>query len=140
MEIRLKLDPDAADEDVIRNGLRDYNERAGGPTEFQPVAFMLHDEAGQAVGGLMGVAFYDWLYVQYLHVPQSLRRQGLGRQLLERAEAFARERGLTGVWLDTFDFQARPFYEKLGYRLFGTLPDHPVGGARHFLAKRLDGP
>ena len=140
MEIRLKLNPDAADETLIRQGLRQYNQQAGGPTGFQPVAFMLHDAAGQAVGGLMGVALYDWLFVQYLHVPQSERGQGLGRQLMERAEAFARERGLVGVWLDTFDFQARPFYEKLGYRVFGTLPDHPVGGARYFLAKRLDGP
>ncbi|MDB5536981.1 MAG: Acetyltransferase family protein, partial [Devosia sp.] len=42
-----------------------------------------------------------------------------------------------GIWLDTFSFQARPFYEKLGYSVFGTIPDYPPGGARYFLSKTL---
>jgi hypothetical protein len=41
------------------------------------------------------------------------------------------------VYLDTFHFQARPFYERLGYQLFGTLPDSPPGGMRYYLYKRL---
>ena len=28
-------------------------------------------------------------------------------------------RDCRGAWLDTFSFQARGFYERLGYRLFG---------------------
>jgi hypothetical protein len=42
------------------------------------------------------------------------------------------------VYLDTYSFQARPFYERAGYRLFGELPDHPPGGAKYYLAKRFD--
>ena len=41
--------------------------------------------------------------------------------------------------MDTFSFQARPFYEKLGYRVFGQLPDYPRGQTRYFLAKALPG-
>ncbi len=33
--------------------------------------------------------------------------------------------------------QARGFYEKLGYSVFGRLDDHPKGSARYFLNKRL---
>jgi GNAT superfamily N-acetyltransferase len=137
VEIRLKLDPDAADESAVRDGLRQYNIARAGPTGYQPIAVLLHDETGKAVGGLTGVALYNWLFIELLHVPESLRGQGLGSALLKKAEDFARERGLVGIWLDTFSFQARPFYEKLGYTVFGTLPDHPVGGARYFLSKRL---
>jgi hypothetical protein len=39
---------------------------------------------------------------------------------MDRAEVHARERGCHSAWLDTFSFQARGFYEKLGYDEFGT--------------------
>jgi GNAT superfamily N-acetyltransferase len=88
---------------------------------------------------MTGFTTFDWLYVELFHVPETLRGRGHGKALMARAEAFARERGLIGIWLDTFDFQARPFYESLGFSVFGTIEDHPIGGARHFLQKRLDG-
>jgi GNAT superfamily N-acetyltransferase len=139
VEIRLKLDPDEADMKAVRDGLIDYN-RLASPREanWKPVAIHLIDDSGKAVGGLTGAAVFDWLFIQLLHIPESLRGQGYGSKLMARAEAFAREHGCVGVWLDTFDFQARPFYEKLGYTVFGTLEDHPLGGARYFLSKRLD--
>jgi GNAT superfamily N-acetyltransferase len=56
---------------------------------------------------------------------------------MRRAEEIALDRGCIGVWLDTFAFQARGFYEKLGYSLFGQLDDHPRESARYFLKKRL---
>jgi ribosomal protein S18 acetylase RimI-like enzyme len=48
------------------------------------------------------------------------RRRGVGRELMAQAEARAVERGCHAAWLDTFSFQARSFYEKLGYGEFGT--------------------
>ena len=102
--------------------------------------FHLIDDNGVAVGGLAGWSTFDWFFVVGLFVPEALRGQRLGSELIGRAEAYAREQGLIGVWLDTFDFQARGFYEKLGYTVFGTLDDHPVGGRRFFLKKRLDQP
>jgi hypothetical protein len=57
---------------------------------------------------------------------------------MQHAEQVARARKLTGIWLDTFDFQARPFYEKLGFTVFGELKDHPRGISQYWLQKRLD--
>ena len=70
-------------------------------------------------------------------VPEAYRGRGFGAQLLERAEAYAIGRKCAGIWLSTFSFQARGFYEKQGYEVFGSLPDHPRGGARFFLRKLL---
>jgi GNAT superfamily N-acetyltransferase len=138
-DIVLTLDPEPADETVVREGLRVYNKAMGGPTGYQPISIMLADESGTRIGGLTGRALYDWLFIELFHIPEALRGQGYGRQLMQKAEAFARERGLVGIWLDTFDFQARPFYEKLGFTVFGTLGDHPRDGRRYFMQKRLDG-
>ncbi len=77
------------------------------------------------------------LFVELLFVPDSMRRAGIGRQVLRAAEEEAARRGCVGVWLDTFSFQARGFYERLGYTVFGTLDDYPPGHNRFFLEKRL---
>ena len=63
-----------------------------------------------------------------------------GRRLLLEAEARAARRGCRGAWLGTFGFQARGFYEKQGYAVFGALQDCPPGHARFFLSKRPDAP
>jgi hypothetical protein len=57
--------------------------------------------------------------------------------LVEKAETEARLRGCHHAFLDTFDFQARQFCEKLGYYEFGRLAEFPVGHTRFFLMKRL---
>ncbi len=56
---------------------------------------------------------------------------------MERAEEIARANDCVGMWLDTFEFQAREFYEKLGFEVFGTLDDHPIGQKKFFLRKRF---
>src|SRR5215471_13287721 len=65
--------------------------------------------------------YCGWLVIRHLWVRDDLRRRGVGRGLMALAEARAVERGCHSAWLDTFSFQARGFYEKLGYEGFGTL-------------------
>nr|WP_223215835.1 GNAT family N-acetyltransferase [Rhizobium herbae] len=80
---------------------------------------------------------YGWAFVKYLAIPDEYRGQGLGSRLIQEAETLARARGYIGVWLDTFEFQARPFYEKLGYQVFGELEGGPNAIPRYFLKKRF---
>lgn len=68
-----------------------------------------------------------------------MRGTGVGTQLMRMAEDEARSRSCVGVWLDTHTFQARPFYERLGYSVFADLPDFPPGHTRFYMMKRLDG-
>ncbi len=137
MEIVLALKPEPEDERAVLDGLMAYNEAAGGPHGYLPIAVLLKDDSGTTVGGLTGRAIYDWLFIELLHIPESFRGQGVGTKLMAKAEEFARQHGLAGIWLDTYDFQARGFYEKLGFAVFGTIDGHPRGGARYFLEKRF---
>jgi GNAT superfamily N-acetyltransferase len=138
MDVVLTLDPTPADEKAILDGLIAFNEKAGGPIGYQPMAILLKDDAGTVQGGLVGRVVYDWLFIELLHLPETARGEGLGTSIMLQAEDFARARGLAGVWLDTYHFQARGFYEKLGYTIFGTLEGHPRDGRRFFLEKRFD--
>lgn len=130
-------EPTPDDRAAIVAPLLTYNRAKGPAPDARPLALLLRDDHGVTAGGLWGKTVYDWLYVELLSVPESMRGKRVGADLMQRAEEIARQRGCVGAWLDTFAFQARGFYEKLGYQMFGELVDHPRGSARHFLMKRF---
>lgn len=99
--------------------------------------YLLLREGDRIVGGLLGHSNWDWLYIEVLSVAAHLRSHGFGRRLVEKAEEIARVRGCVGVWVDTYTFQSPGFYECLGYRAFGTLPNYPGTEQRIFLMKML---
>ena len=70
-------------------------------------------------------------------MPPELRSQALDARLLARAEAVARAKSCTGIWLDTYSLQAPGFYLKQGYEVFGTLDGPPGGASRFFYCKKL---
>src|SRR3569832_2778092 len=102
------------------------------------LGILIKDDGGQTVGGLTAWWYYNWMFVELLFVPDTLRGQDLGTQVMAKAEAYAREHGMIGIWLATFGFQARGFYETLGFKVFGELPNYPDTHSRFFLQKRLD--
>jgi GNAT superfamily N-acetyltransferase len=76
------------------------------------------------------------MHVGILFVDSAYRGMGHGKHLLQSTEIEAKELGGYMSHLDTFDFQAKDFYERLGYEVFGVL-DYPPGHHRYFLKKRL---
>lgn len=138
-EPTLSVEPSASAADIqaVFTGLRAYNVSQVGEPDEQPVHVFLRDGSGAVVAGLSGHVKWKWLYVAKLWVSEPLRGSGAGRRLMAAAEAFAIEHGATDASLDTFGDQARPFYEKLGYRVFGTLEGFPPGSRQYFLTKSL---
>jgi GNAT superfamily N-acetyltransferase len=131
---------DVADEAVrraIAAPLVAFNESRAGPSGYRALVVELRDPEGAVVGGLWGSTGYGWMYVQLLAVPESLHGQGWGSRLMALAEEEAIKRGCDAAWLDTFEFQARGFYERLGYTCFATLPEYPKGSSRYFMRKAL---
>lgn len=138
--VKVSVEERASREDIdtVTSGLRDFNTEFLGPQDLRPLTVFLRDGHGNVVGGLLGHTVYRWAYVSKLWVAAEFRGKGFGRSLLQAAEKEAIARGCTGIHLDTFEYQARPFYEKHGYRLFGTLEGFPPGYRQYFLAKTLD--
>jgi GNAT superfamily N-acetyltransferase len=98
----------------------------------------LVDETNIVIGGLWGITVFEWLLIQILVVPETMRGQGLGSGLLSTAEQAARARGCRGVHLGTFSFQAPEFYRKMGYTHFGSLENFPPGHAQLYFCKRFE--
>jgi GNAT superfamily N-acetyltransferase len=139
-EIRLVVpdEPTVTDRADIFVGLAAFNRGHAEPGWTGPLAVLLKDENDDTVGGLWGSTVFNWLQVELVFVPENQRGASLGLAIMQRAETLAIARGCIGVSLDTYSFQARGFYEKLGYSLVGAIADCPPGNARYFLQKRLD--
>jgi GNAT superfamily N-acetyltransferase len=114
-----------------------HNLAATGISNYYPVGFFLKSTRGEWLGGLLGSLWGGWLHIRILWVDAAARGHGNGTRLLHAAEAYAVERGCFAATLETHSFQARPFYEKCGYKVFGTLDDWPPGHAKFFLRKQL---
>jgi len=101
----------------------------------QPLAIWLRDKGGEIVGGLTAETFWGWLSIDDLWLAGRLRGGGIGSEMLLLAEKEARMRGCTQAVLMTFEFQARDFYEKHGYRVIGELQDFPPGHSFFWMRK-----
>ena len=104
---------------------------------FQSIASFMRDENGKLLGCVWGYINWNWLQVGLVWLSEDLRSGGYGKQLFLALEDIARERGCEFAHLDTFSYQARPFYEKLGYEVFATLENYPPGQQRFFMKKAL---
>ena len=87
--------------------------------------------------GLWALSLWGSFYIALVVEPKAQRGIGLGAELMHRAEEEARKRGCRQMWLDTYAFQARPFYERLGFSLFGQIDGPAPMFPRYFMQKLL---
>lgn len=135
LQVSDQADPDV--HDAIIQPLREYNFSHIGGSNAKPLVITIRNNENKVMGGYWGGTDFGWLTTSLLIVPEELRGLGFGTQIMQTAEQEAIARGCHGSRLDTFEFQAREFYEKLGYNCFGTLTDYPIGFSRFFMQKSL---
>jgi len=124
----VSVDPDPAARDRILALLDADNLAKSGRVDGSDFAVLIRDRAtGEVLGGLWGIDDFGWAFITYLFVPTSLRGRNVGALVIREAETIARGRGMVGLWVNTFDFQAAGFYEKQGFVQFGAL--ERLGGA-----------
>lgn len=132
-------DPDAAYTDILALLLA-FNAQVMGEAGGTPFALVIREPGSEVVsGGLWALSLWGSFYIALVITPQGARGGGLGTDLMAQAEAEARLQGCRDIWLDTFAFQARPFYERLGFEVFGQLDGPAPAFPRWFMKKVLAG-
>ena len=97
---------------------------------------VIADTYGDIIAGINS-KMYCWncLYIDALWVKEEYRKEGLGSKILNEIEKVAKDKGCYLIHLDTFDFQAKDFYLKHGYDIFGILDECPQKHKRYFMKK-----
>ncbi len=137
MSAQIKLDNSPEFAEVVKQQIVSFNAQHWDASLRQPLGLKINAANGALLAGLSGRTFGNWLMLDYLWVSDSCRGQGYGQRLMQEAEHIARNRGCRFVLLDTLDFQAKPFYQKLGYQLVFTQQQYPLSGERYYLQKLL---
>lgn len=147
MKTRLTAAPTADDLEEIKTALRTFNLNFIHRPKLRELGIFVEDQHGKKQAGIVAETVGKWMYIQMLWVDESLRGKDVGTQLITEAEEEAKARGCHYALVDTFSFQARPFYERMGYGVQMTLEDYiddarepQESGATHtryFLSKKL---
>ena len=131
--------PDDREQAVIREGLGNYNLEQAGHRDARPLAVVVADpETRDVIGGLLGRTSMGLLFIDLFFLPESLRKHGIGSQIIRMAEDEATRRGCSWAVLFTVTFQAPGFYERQGYQVLGRIECHPPGHTRICMTKNLD--
>ncbi len=141
MKIELTTTPEAEDLKTISKGIQTFNQdHLTDDVVFEPdtkFAVFARNDENKVVGGIRATAFWNYCIIELLWLADETRGSGIGSQLMAQAEFFAKEKGFYYMRTETLSFQAKPFYEKLGYRVFGQLEDYPQGHTTYCLVKKL---
>jgi GNAT superfamily N-acetyltransferase len=137
-EITLAVDNEAATAAIERH-LIEFNRRVAGPAGPAFVLVIREEGSDEILGGLSAYNLWGSFYIGLVIAPEAGRGHGLGQELLRRAEEEARRLECRHMWLDTFAFQARPFYERLGFAVFGQINGPSPQYPRYFMFKPLNG-
>jgi ribosomal protein S18 acetylase RimI-like enzyme len=106
--------------------------------------FAVAGSGGQVVGFIwfrLDGTFHHSGYVRWIGVAPEAQGRGVGRRLMQYAEDRIFKAG-PNVFLMVSDFnkQAQRFYEALGYRLVGKVPDYIVPGIGEHVYRKTRGP
>ena len=120
----------------IRKRLQEYNSLFW-ETRDKTNYIIQNAQDGDIKDGIIFSIFGRWLEIQYLWVREAERGKGLGRHILTETENLAKSKGCRKSFLNTFNFQAKPFYEKNGYKVAYVQEGYPIKNTRYFLEKDL---
>jgi GNAT superfamily N-acetyltransferase len=138
IEFEQNISPE--DKNKIYQGLLTHNiEETGLPLEDIPskrFAFVVKQN-GFIQAGLIGSVSYTSAFFDMLWVEKSLRKIGLGLELLQRGEEYAKGNNCNIVFLNTLTPANVKFYEKAGYKLEFERPGYLGKHAMRYFRKAL---
>lgn len=122
---------------TIGENLRKFNESKIGPYELKTFAIYSADDSGNIIGGVKGEIFEKVCMIQTVWIHEAQRKKGLGTRIFKKLEEYAKEKSCKIIQLDTAEFQAKGFYEKIGFSVVATLPENFKGYTTYIMRKLI---
>ena len=108
------------------------NEKLGTKVGFEAL------ENDKTIGGVTGkISDLDYLHISLLQVEEAYRGKNIGTKLVQKMEEYAKKKNLSGVTINTLSYQAKGFYLKLGYTIYGEFTDKKTSVSKYFFIKQF---
>lgn len=125
MKIQLVKSPSSSQLDLIYDGLDSFNHKHLPAITKQAVLITVEnlsdDNWDENLGGLHGEIIGSAYIVKYFWLHQKIRGQGFGSEIISKFSEEARKNSASGIFLETYSFQAPNFYQKLGFKETGRF-------------------
>lgn len=135
--LEYQMETNHDDENVLIEGLHDYDVQKKNMGRIKTFGIFAKDALGTVLGGVTGFNIYGSMYVDMLWIKEDLRSHGLGKKLMTEAEKLGRQRNCTFATLTTMDWEALPFYQKLGYEIEFIREGYANNSKMYLLRKSL---
>lgn len=143
--MKLKINDDKNFEEEIDKQLHQFNKKnceyiqknsKEGQTNTKKYNIAIYDKE-RLIGGAIGFIRYEWYFLEELWIKEEYRQKGIGTKIINEIEKIARENNALGIRVETWSFQARGFYEKMGFVVYAEFEDCPPGTIDYFLRKKF---
>lgn len=121
-------------EKEIHEKLKKFNEKFA---KYSGDLSLYIEEDGENIGGVVGTAIGETLDIDFLCIDEKYRGRGYAKKLMLALEEEAKKHNLKRIVLDTYEFQAPKFYEKLGYKLYCKLENAWGEYTKYFYIKEI---
>ena len=139
MNIEITTSSNNNEATILSNGIVDFN--TSKVPDLEPIESEIKffvfakDKTQNVIGGIRAICFWNTLHIELFWISEKHRGKGIGKKLIKSAESFAIENNCEKAFVETTSWQAKPFDEKNGYNLMGTLNNRPKGHSSHYLTK-----
>ena len=136
-QISYETNPKSEDIQILNDGIMEQAKQKKGMKQLDFFTFFIRDENEKIIGGCGGDNMYGGLFVDQLWVTEKFRGKGYGTQLMQKAEALAKESKCNFIAVNTFDWEALDFYKKLGFYVEFERKGFDKNSVFYFLRKDL---
>ncbi|CZH01717.1 putative acetyltransferase [Legionella pneumophila] len=138
MKLTYESEPRQEDIDFLSQGISEYAYLKKGQQPIETFAFFVRDADEVIIGGCNGSMYYGCLYIDQLWVDERYRKQGIGKQLIEKSEFLGKQKQCRFSTINTMDWEALGFYQKLGYQVEFQREGYKHHSTLYFLIKEFN--
>ena len=136
-QLRSSSKPLPSYDTLLKAEIKKFREDFDFSTERVDLQYVVLDN-DQFVGGIYGNFQFEYLFINVLFVDKKYRGKRIASKLMHMIETESHTRGITNLYLTTFEFQALDFYKKQGYKVVMTIEDFPKDFAEYTLYKNIN--
>ena len=138
-QIHVENNENASVAKILFEGIKSYNELKIGKYTREPFTIYTQSkDDDKIIGGCDGYTTGKYCYAHRIWVDPKHRKTGIGTQLMLELEKYAKNKNCHTISLDTAEFQAKDFYEKLGYAVVSIVDGIIFPGYKqYFMSKML---